>query len=43
MEKAGTFIAVGEIGDSHDGGEAEVFPDFEIPDVPPGVHVLANA
>lgn len=43
VEQAGAFFAVGEMRDGHDGGEAEVFPDFQVPDVPPGMHVLANA
>lgn len=43
VEKAGAFFAVREIRNSHDGVEAEVFPIYQISDVPPAMHMVANA
>ena len=43
VEKAGAIFAVREIGNRHDGVEVEIFPFFQISDVPPAVHVLAKA
>lgn len=42
VEKAGAFFAVGETGDGLDGFEAEVFPCFQISDVPPAVQAGRN-
>lgn len=43
VEKAGAFFAVRETGNSLDGVEAEIFPIFQISDVPPAVHMMAKA
>ena len=43
VEKAGAFFAVREVGNSHDGVNVEVFPIFQIPYVPPAMHVVTNA
>ena len=43
VEQAGAFPAVREAGDRQDGVEAEVFPIFQVSDVPPAVHVVAEA
>lgn len=42
VQKAEAFLAVREIGNSHDGVEVEVFPIFQISDVPPAVHMVAK-
>ena len=43
VEEAGAFFAVRETGDSFDGFEAEVFPCFQISNVPPAVQMVSNA
>ena len=43
VEKAGAFFAVREVGNSHDSVKVEVFPIFQIPYVPPAMHMVANA
>lgn len=43
VEKAGAFFAGREIGNSLDRVKVEVFPIFQISDVPPTVHMLAKA
>lgn len=43
VEKAGAFVAVRETRYSQDGVEAEVCPVFQISNVPPAVHVVAEA
>ena len=43
VEEAGAFFAVGEIGNGQDGIEVEIFPIFQISNVPPRVHVVAKA
>lgn len=43
VEKAGAFFAVREIGNSHDTVEIEVIPFLQIPNVPPAVHMVADA
>ena len=43
VEKAGGFFAVGKVGNGHDGVVVEVFPIFQIPYVPPAMHMMAKA
>ena len=41
IEKAGRFVAVREMGNRQDSLEAEVFPFFQISNIPPLVHMCA--